>query len=76
MKRFVLIAVAVSSLLMVSCGDDGCTVGDTKCSGNNVMYCQIASLTNFDDGNWELQQECTDDTACVYSDEYEVHRCE
>lgn len=79
MKKLVLIAIAVGSLVMVSCGGDGCTVGDTKCSNGNVMVCDLTeadSLSDWDDGTWEVNQECEDGETCIYDSEYDAHWCE
>ena len=76
MKKLILMAVAVSSLLMVSCGGDGCHVSDTKCSGGDVMVCQWVDINDWDDGEWEVSEKCEDGETCAYNEEYDAHWCE
>ena len=76
MKKFVLLVVATSSLVLTSCGGDGCTVGSTKCDGNKVMVCQATNSTDWNDGDWQMDEECDADETCKYNEEYGVHYCD
>jgi hypothetical protein len=40
------------------------------------MICQVTNSTDWDDGYWQMDEECSADETCKYNEEYGVHYCD